>query len=223
MELEPGPQVLYYLFGNESLPITDTLIVGWLLIILIVVLARLATRNLKLRPGRVQMVAELTVEAIKDQIEDMLPGEGRRLLPFIATIFIYIGFSNLIVLLPGIPSPSADLNLTLGLAIAVFLVSHYFGVKEYGGLGYIKSQAEPIFFMLPLNIVGELAKPISHSFRLFGNMVGASIIIGLAYAAISHNPIYPVPLHAWFDLFVGLIQAFIYGMVAIVYISVAKS
>ncbi|MFW6256562.1 MAG: F0F1 ATP synthase subunit A [Bacillota bacterium] len=219
--LDPGPQVVFYFMGQENLPITDTIIVSWLLVIALVVVSKIVTSNLQLKPGRVQNVAELTVSAIEDQIDDMLPGEGRKLLPFIATIFIYIGTSNLIVLLPGVPSPSTDLNLTLGLALVVFVVSHYYGMKEHGVWGYIKSQAEPVFFLLPLNIVGELAKPISHSFRLFGNMVGASIIVGLIYMFAPW--LIPVPLHLWFDLFVGIIQAFIFGMIAIVYISVAKS
>ncbi len=218
--LEPGPQELYYFMGNESLPITDTLIVSWILLILLVLVSRWITSNMSLKPGKAQNIAELIVSTIEDQIEDMLPGEGRNLLPFIATIFVYIGFSNLVVLLPGVPSPSTDLNLTLGLAAVVFMVSHYYGMKEKGILGYAKGFAEPVIFMLPINVVSELAKPISHSFRLFGNMVGASIILGLIYMAAPW--MIPVPLHAWFDLFVGVIQAFIYGMIAIVYISVAK-
>ena len=219
--MNPGPKVITHLFGIEALPITNTLIVGWAVVIVLVIAAKIITRDLEIVPGRVQNAVEMLLTTIQGQIEPMLPGEGWKFLPFIGTIFIYVGFSNLAGLLPGVPSPTGDLNTTLGLALLVFLVSHYQGMKEQGVWGYIKGFGEPVIFLLPLNVVGELAKPISHSFRLFGNVVGGGIIITLIYQAVPG--LVPVPLHAWFDLFVGLIQALIFGMVAIAYISVAKS
>ncbi|MDZ7673320.1 MAG: F0F1 ATP synthase subunit A [Halanaerobiales bacterium] len=219
--MNPGPQVITHLFGKSYLPVTDTLIVGWISVVLILILSRYLTKDLKVRPEGKQNIAELLITAIHDQIEPMLPGEGWKFLPLIATLFIYVGFSNLIGLIPGSTSPTGDLNTTLGLALVVFLISHYAGMKEKGVWGYIKSFGEPVIFLLPLNIVSEFAKPISHSFRLFGNIVGGGIIITLIYQAAPG--LIPVPLHAWFDLFIGLIQALIFGMVAISYISVAKS
>lgn len=219
--MNPGPQIQFYLFGKEYLPITDTLIVGWIAVVLILAVAKYLTSNLTVRPDGKQNVAEAIVEMIYKQIEPMLPGEGWKFLPFIATLFIYVGVSNLLGLVPGLASPSGDLNTTLGLAIVVFLVSQYEGMREFGVWGYIKGFAEPVIFLLPINVVSEFAKPISHSFRLFGNVVGGGIIITLIYQAAP--ALIPVPLHAWFDFFVGLIQAFIFGMVAIAYISVAKS
>jgi F-type H+-transporting ATPase subunit a len=219
--LNPGPQIQFYLFGKEYLPVTDTLLVGWLSVVIILILAKYLTSKLSVRPEGKQNVAEMIVELIYKQIEPMLPGEGWRFLPFIATIFIYVGFSNLIGLVPGLASPTGDLNTTLGLALVVFIVVQYEGMREYGVWGYIKGFAEPVIFLLPINVIGELAKPISHSFRLFGNIVGGGIIITLIYQAAP--PLIPVPLHAWFDFFVGMIQALIFGMVAIAYISVAKS
>lgn len=219
--MNPGPAVQFYIFGNQNLPVTDTLLVGWLTMIIILIGVKYLTTKLEIRPNKKQNVAELLIEAIHGQIEPMLPGEGWKFLPFIATIFIYITLSNIIIVIPGLTSPSADLNLTLGLALVVFIVVQQQGIKEYGLFGYLKSYAEPVIFLLPINIIGELAKPISHSFRLFGNIIGGLIIVSLIYQAAP--PIIPVPLHLWFDLFVGLIQGFIYGMVAIAYISVAKT
>jgi len=219
--MNPGPKLITYLFGIEQLPVTDTLLVSWFVVILTIVTTALITRKMKMRPDGAQNILEIIVSIIEEQIEPMLPGEGRKFLPFIATIFIYVGVGNLIGILPGIPSPTGDLNTTLGLALVVFLVSHYQGMKEKGVWGYFKGFGEPVIFLLPLNVVGELAKPISHSFRLFGNVVGGGIIITLIYQAAPG--LIPVPLHAWFDLFVGAIQALIFGMVAIAYISVAKS
>jgi len=219
--LNPGPQIQFYLFGNELFPITDTLIVGWVSVVIILLGAKYLTSQLSVRPNGKQNVAEFMIELIYKQIEPMLPGEGWRFLPFIATIFIYVGFSNLIGLVPGVTSPTGDLNTTLGLALVVFIVVQIEGMREHGVWGYIKSFAEPVIFLLPINVIGELAKPISHSFRLFGNIVGGGIIMTLIYQAAP--ALVPVPLHAWFDFFVGMIQALIFGMVAIAYISVAKS
>ncbi|MFW5999450.1 MAG: F0F1 ATP synthase subunit A [Bacillota bacterium] len=219
--MNPGPEVITYLFGNKNLPITDTLLASWVVVILVTVFSLLATRNLKLIPDRLQNGIELFVEVIYDQIEPLLPGEGWRFFPLIATLFIYVGLGNLIGLIPGMPGATGDLNATLGLALVVFLVSHYEGMREYGFLGYLKGFGEPIIFLLPLNVVGELAKPVSHSFRLFGNVVGGSIILALVYQAFPW--FFPVVLHAWFDIFVGLVQTLIFGMVAIAYISVAKN
>ena len=220
--MNPGPKVVTYMFGNENLPITDTLIVSWVVVILLIFFAKYATRNLKMRPNSIQNSLELLIETIHDQIEPMLPGEGWKFLPFIATIFLYVGLSNLIGLIPipGNTSPTGDLNTTVALALIVFIVSNYEAIKEAGLWGYLKGFAEPVVFLLPINIIGELAKPISHSFRLFGNVVGGGIIITLIYQAVPW--LIPVPLHAWFDIFVGLIQTMIFGMIAISYISVAK-
>lgn len=218
--MDPGPQVVTYLFGNQSLPITDTLIWAWVVCVVLIIIAWATTKNMKEVPTGLQNGAELFVTAILDQIEPMIPGHGRRLLPFIGTIFAFIGLSNLVGFIPVVQNPTSDLNTTLGLGLVVFLISHYEGIKENGVLGYFKGFAEPVFILLPLNVVGELAKPISHSFRLFGNMVGGGIIITLIYQAAPW--VMPVPLHAWFDLFVGAVQALIFGMIAIAYIAVAR-
>ena len=218
--MNPGPQVVTHLFGKDFLPVTDTLIVSWVVVVLIAIAAKIIGSNLDLVPGKVQNATELFLTSIEDQIEPMLPGEGRRFLPFIGTIFIFVGVSNLSGVLPGVPNPTADINTTLGLALLVFILMHVEGMRENGIWGYIKGFAEPVFILLPLNIVSELAKPISHSFRLFGNIVGGGIIITLIYQAAPW--LIPIPLQAWFDIFIGIIQALIFGMVAIAYIAVSK-
>jgi len=218
--MNPGPQVVTHLFGKDFLPITDTLIVSWVVVVALVIAAKIIGSNLELVPGKVQNATELLLTYIEDQIEPMLPGEGRKFLPFIGTIFIFVGVSNLSGVLPGVPNPTADINTTLGLALLVFILMHFEGMRENGIWGYIKGFAEPVFILLPLNIISELAKPISHSFRLFGNIVGGGIIITLIYQAAPW--LIPIPLQAWFDIFIGLIQALIFGMVAIAYIAVSK-
>ncbi len=219
--MDPGPQVVTHLFGHEALPITHTLAWSWAVCIVIIVGARMATREMKMVPTGLQNLGEAIVELILGQIEPMMPGHGRRMLPLIGTIFIYIGLSNLVGFIPAVDNPTADLNTTLSLGLLVFVISHYEGMKVKGPLGYIKSFAQPTVILFPLNVVSEMAKPISHSFRLFGNMVGGGIIVMLIYQAAPW--VLPVPLHAWFDLFVGAVQALIFGMIAIAYIAVARA
>ncbi len=218
--MDPGPQVVTYLFGHEALPVTHTLIWSWVVCVVIIIGAVMATKKMEMVPTGLQNVGESIVVLVLDQIEPMMPGQGRRMLPLIGTIFIYIGLANLVGFIPAVDNPTADLNTTLSLGLLVFVISHYEGMKVRGPLGYIKSFGQPTIFLFPLNFVGELAKPISHSFRLFGNMVGGGIIIMLIYQAAPW--IVPVALHAWFDLFVGAVQALIFGMVAIAYIAVAR-
>ncbi|ACL70536.1 F0F1 ATP synthase subunit A [Halothermothrix orenii] len=216
--MNPGPKVVTQFMG---MPITDTLIVSWVVVILLIIFSKIVTRRLEMVPGRLQSAVELLITSIEDQIETMLPGRGSKFLPFIATIFIYIGVSNIIGVIPGVANPTGDLNTTLGLALVVFLVSQYYGVRKKGLWGYLKGFGEPVVFMLPINIIGELAKPISHSFRLFGNIVAGGILLGIVFQFAPW--LIPVPLHAWFDLFIGLVQALIFGMLAIAYISIAES
>ncbi|WP_236777815.1 F0F1 ATP synthase subunit A [Anoxybacter fermentans] len=200
--------------------ITDTLVTAWVIVILLIIFAKVVTSNLKMIPGRLQMVAEVFVTTIIDFIDGLMPGEGRKYLPLIGTIFLFIGVSNLSGFIPFVNNPTADLNTTLGFALVVFVVSHYAGSKAQGVWNYLKGFAQPVPFLLPLNIISEMAKPVSHSFRLFGNILGGGIILGIAMKFIPW--FLPVPLIAWFDLFVGVIQALIFTMLSIVYIAVAK-
>lgn len=219
--MNPGPKVITYFLGNKYMPITDTLIAAWLSVILLIVFSCLLTRKLSIIPDRLQNAVELLLTSIENLIEPMLPGMGREILPFIGTIFLFVGVGNLIGLVPGLSNSTGDINTTVGLALVVFITSQYHGIKVNGIKNYLKGFIEPVFIMLPMNIIGELAKPISHSFRLFGNIIGGGIIITLIYQFAPW--IIPVPLHLWFDLFVGVIQALIFGMISISYISVARS
>jgi len=217
IDAEAGAMPIFEIFG---IPVNDTTVIGWGITIGLIIFARLATRNLSLRPGRLQNVLEMFVESIINMVNDMMEGGGRKLLPFIGTIALFIGISNIIGILPLLKNPTADLNMTLAFGLSVFIFSHAYAVRKKGFWPYLKEFAEPMAFMLPINIMGELAKPISHSFRLFGNVFGGSVLIALAAYAVPG--IIPVPLMAWFDLFIGLVQALIFTMLAVAYITIAS-
>jgi len=144
-------------------------------------------------------------------------GKGKKLMPYIGAVAIYIFLANISSLF-GLRSPTADVNVTGSLAILTFVLTHTLGLKSKG-LDYIKGFFQPFFLFAPLNVIGELARPISLALRLFGNLLGGSIIVGLVSAAVPY--IVPVPLHAYFDLFSSLIQTFIFIMLSMTFIGSA--
>ena len=147
-----------------------------------------------------------------------------RLVPFIGTLAVYLACANLFGLL-GFTPPTSDYNVTLALAIITFVMTQYYGLKTNGLGGYIKGYFEPMPLLVPLNIIGELANPISLSFRLFGNILSGGIILGLIYGAFEGlgrigwiAPIITPVFHAYFDVFSGLIQTFIFIMLTMVFV-----
>jgi F-type H+-transporting ATPase subunit a len=132
---------------------------------------------------------------------------------------MFLVISNWIGILPHLEEPTKDLNTPLGLGIMGFIIAHYAGIKSKGIKMYLKEYCAPIFFMMPLNVIGELAKVVSISFRLFGNIMGGSIII-LVVSYLTYSVLLPPFLYAFFGIFVGTIQAFVFTMLTIVYISV---
>lgn len=215
--MQLGPKVVFTLAG---MPFTDTFLTGVIISILIFIAGVLIGRSAKMIPGRWQMVVEMFISSFVDLIDGLMPNQGRKYFPMVGTILLFIGVSNLASTIPFVVSPTADINTTAAYALVVFIVSHYVGMCSKGVWPYIKGYFQPIFFMAPLNIIGELARPISHAFRLFGNMLAGGIILAIAMQFVPW--LLPVPLMGWFNLFQGLIQAFIFGMLAIVYISVQK-
>ncbi len=181
--------------------------------------------------GRGQAIAESTYEFIHGIISQMLGGWTSRYFSFLSTMFLFILGCNLlmflpifwanikdgvVVIAPAFRAPTADLNTTVGLAILTTITFLGTSFKLNGILGYIKSLFEPMPFMFPINIVGELAKPTNISIRLFGNMFAGMVIMGLIYKAAPM--VIPAPLHLYFDIFSGVVQSFVFLMLSMVYI-----
>ncbi|MEA2101892.1 MAG: F0F1 ATP synthase subunit A [Thermodesulfobacteriota bacterium] len=199
----------------------ETLIMTWIVMAMWILFALLASRNTRLLPNPFQGTAELLVGTWDQLIEDSL-GEremGRKYFSFICTIFLMFWISNMLGLIPFLSEPTKDINTTLSLGVIGFVVAHYSGIKAKGIGTYLKGYAEPIFFMAPLNIIGEFSKVISISFRLFGNIMGGSIII-LVVSYLVYSLVLPPFLYAFFGIFVGTIQAFVFTMLTLVYIVV---
>lgn len=216
IQAQVGANPVFEIFGY---PVNDTTLLGFGVSIFLVILAIFTTRKLEMIPSGIQNVMEMLIESIINLTEGMLEGGGKKLLPFIGTIALFIGVSNLIGILPLIKNPTADLNVTAAFGLSVFIFANFYGIAKKGLVPYIKSFFQPVFFLFPINVIGELAKPISHSFRLFGNIFGGGVIVALVSFFIPG--IVPVPLMAWFDLFIGLVQALIFTMLAIAYVAMA--
>jgi F-type H+-transporting ATPase subunit a len=203
------------------------MIMSWIVIVLLVILALILRRSLNQdvdeKPNRVQALLDTLIDLIKSQLTSSFASDklARELFPFVATLFMFITLSNCISIIPYFESPTKDLNVTLSFALLVFIMSQVFAIRRKGIGKYMKGFIEPYPFMLPLNIVGEIAKPLSHSFRLFGNMFGGAIMLSIVYTFLVTSWVFPVVLNLFFGLFQGVIQAFVFSLLAVAYINVA--
>lgn len=220
---------------SNGFRISETVVTSWIIMAVLIIGSILLTRNLKPVPtSKVQIMLEWVIVTLRnlvrsnmgDDIEKRMPN----ILPYIGTLFIFFTCSNLIGLL-GFKSPTTDVDTTLGWAlITVFLI--YFEGMRAKGLAYWKGLLEPVPLLLPLNIVSEFATPISLTFRPFGNILGGTVIMGLLYQLLGYistlipnvsipflQLVIPVPLHLYFDLFSGVLQAFIFVMLTMVFVS----
>lgn len=210
----------HYLFHIGPLGVTSHVTTMWGIMAVIAVISFLGTRNMHRLPSGVQNIVEILVEGLLNFFGGIL-GEkkARQFLPFLGTLFLFILLSNYAGLLPGaghingLAAPSSTWSVTAGLAICVFLATHFFGLKAQG-FKYFKSFLQPLPFMLPLNIVEQCVRPLSLSLRLFGNIFGEEMVIAALLAMVPY--FVPLPMMALSVLF-GLIQAVVFTLLSSIY------
>jgi F-type H+-transporting ATPase subunit a len=213
-------QLIIPLFGHNITINLEVMIMSWIVFVALILFGFFAARKKSLLPGPLQIVGEMIVAALYSLTEDALDKKmAQKYGPLICALFMFLLISNWLGIIPHLEEPTKDLNTPLSLGLMGFAIAHYAGIKTKGFKAYAKEYFEPIFFMMPLNLIGELAKIISISFRLFGNIMGGSIII-LVVSYLTFSLILPPFLYAFFGLFVGTIQAFVFTMLTVVYISV---
>lgn len=219
--MEHGPSVLFHLLGFE---ITSEITTMWGIMVFLIIMSLVVTRKLKLIPSGLQNILELGIEALLNFFSDLM-GEkkARKFLPLLASLFVIILVSNYSGLLPasgmitGLKAPTSNINTTIGLALIVFFTTHFVGIKERGK-DYFKGFIEPVPILLPLNIIEELVKPLSLSLRLYGNIFGEEMVILSLFAMV---PLFlPLPM-MFLSLLFGLIQAFVFTLLAAIYINTA--
>lgn len=192
----------------------------WIVMVSLILFGFLATRKIEFIPNPFQVVAEFLVSGFYGLTKDALDEKmAPRYFPVICALFMFLLLSNWIGIIPKLYEPTKDLNTTLGLGLMGFFIAHHAGIKAKGFRKYAMEYFQPIFFMAPLNVIGEIAKVVSISFRLYGNIMGGSIII-LVVSHLVYSLIIPPLLSCFFGLFVGTVQAFVFTMLTLVYISV---
>jgi F-type H+-transporting ATPase subunit a len=214
MEIEQE-LIPHVVFNIGPLQVTTTVIYTWIIMALTTALFALLGRGIKVRPTRLQNALEWLIESLDGLIRDMIPEQPRLFLPLVGTLAIFIAAANLGGLIPGIRAPTSDLNTPLALAIVVFFSVHYYGFRAHGLVGHLKHYVEPVFFMLPIEVAGELARTMSLTFRLFGNILGEEIVIAVLFLILP--VIVPVPMML-FSIFTSIIQAYVFAMLTVVYL-----
>jgi F-type H+-transporting ATPase subunit a len=199
---------------------TVVLVSTWAIMLLLTLGSRLITRRLShdLTTTRWQAALEILIGGIDQQIKEIGLSVPRRYLPFLGTLFIFIATANVLTLLPGYEPPTGSLSTTTALALCVFVAVPLFGISRRGWRTYLRSYLEPTFLMLPFNLISELSRTLALAIRLFGNMMSGSMIIAIL---LSIAPLlFPAALSA-LGLLTGMVQAYIFSVLAAVYIAAA--
>jgi F-type H+-transporting ATPase subunit a len=211
----------FLFFGNHWLEQRHLVIpcYTWFIMIVLAVLSVLATRRLSVIPGRLQNFMEIIVETIDNFLIETMGPEGRKFFPLVATLGIYILFSNLIGLIPGFESPTSNVNTNASMALTVFAMTHIVGIKIHG-FKYIKQFMGPVWWltplMMPIEIISHIARPLSLSIRLFGNIKGEDIVLAVVLMLVPF--LVPLPVFVLM-IFTSFIQTIVFMILTMMYIA----
>ena len=205
--------------GNFNIPIAESTVITWVIMVILLVLCIFLTRGLKVKnASKRQLVAESIVGWLEKFVIGMTGEEGKAFVPYLCSVLLYIGFANLIGLC-GVKPPTKDLNVTAALAVMSIVLVQYAGIHKKGFKGWLKSFTQPMAIVTPINILELFIKPLSLCMRLFGNVLGAFVIMELLKSLIP--VVLPVPFSFYFDIFDGLIQAYVFVFLTSLYIKEA--
>lgn len=216
--METSPLASTVLFHLGPIPVARPVVTTWGIMLLLTLGAWLVTRRLSPHPDRKQAALEVIVLGIVGQIEDVIRKDGRPFLPLLGTLFLFLVAANLSGVVPGVEAPTSKLETPAALALIVFVSVHYFGIRAQGVLGYLASFAKPKLIMLPLNIISEVTRTFSLMVRLFGNVMSGEFMIALVLALA--GLFVPIPIMA-LEILLGLVQAYIFAVLATVFIGAA--
>jgi F-type H+-transporting ATPase subunit a len=217
MNLSSDQQILWQ---HGFLRLNGTIVTTWALMITMAVGAKLVTRKLKseISVTRWQALLEIIVTSITKQIEEVGLGHPEKYLSFLGTLFLFVAISSLCTIVPGYMPPTGSLSTTTALALCVFVAVPFFGIEEKGLMGYLKSYTQPTIIMLPFNIISELSRTLALAIRLFGNMMSGTMIIAILLTITPY--IFPIVM-TLLGLLTGMVQAYIFSILATVYIAAA--
>lgn len=202
------------LFGG--IPIYDSVAVTWVIMAALVLLSKILVRNLRVEaPGKAQLFLESSIGFLRDFFLDLVGEEGKNYIPYLISTAVFIGVANLIGIVGFVP-PTKDLNMTAALAVISIAVIEYAGFHKKGARGFLKSFAEPVAVILPINILEIFIRPISLCMRLFGNVLGSFVVMELIKLVVP--VIIPIPFSFYFDIFDGVIQAYVFVFLTALFI-----
>jgi F-type H+-transporting ATPase subunit a len=217
MHLSPD-QIIFWQHGFFKL--NATIVFTWALMLVLAGGSRLVTRKLSTgqERSRWQNLLEILVTGIQKQIAEVGLSEPRKYLGFLGTLFLFVALASICTVIPGYQPPTASLSTTAALALCVFVAVPFFGIQQQGIGNYLKSYAKPTVIMLPFNIIGELSRTLALAVRLFGNMMSGAMIIGILLTITPF--IFPIVMTV-LGLLTGMVQAYIFSILATVYIAAA--
>jgi len=205
-----------FVFALGPVAIAASVATTWGIMLAVTAIAWLSTRQLEMLPGTFQTIVEGIVAAIDEAITAVAPEHGRQILPFIATLWLFLIIANLIGLIPGLHSPTRDLSVTSALAILVFFSVHWFGIKTQGLKNYLRHYLSPTPILLPFHIISELTRTLALAIRLFGNIM--SLDMAAMLVLLVAGLLVPIPI-LMLHIIEALVQAYIFGMLALVYVA----
>ncbi len=217
MRLSPD-ELIYWQYGFVKL--NATIVFTWALMIVLLVVAIIITRKLSIteKRSRWQNLLEMLVTGMQRQIKEVGLSEPKKYINFLGTLFLFIGTASLFTIIPGYEPPTGSLSTTIALALCVFIAVPFFGIAEKGLGNYLKTYIKPTFIMLPFNIISEISRTLALAVRLFGNMMSGAMIVAIL---LTISPfIFPV-LMTVLGLLTGMVQAYIFSILAAVYIAAA--
>lgn len=217
MRLSPDEMIFWQ---RGFIKLNATIVFTWGLMLVLAAGSKLITRNLstELKRTRWQNLLEIIVTGINKQIEEIGLSEPEKYLGFIGTLFLFVGSASLCTMIPGFEPPTGSLSTTAALALCVFIAVPFFGIEEQGLGGYLKSYVKPTFIMLPFNIISEISRTLALAVRLFGNMMSGAMIVAILLTITPF--IFPI-IMTMLGLLTGMVQAYIFSILAAVYIAAA--
>src|SRR5579862_1406448 len=218
MRLSPDGMIFWQ---RGFVKLNGTIVFTWALMLVLAAGSKLITRSLSmdLRRSRWQNLLEIIVTGIEKQIEEIGLRHPEKYLGFLGTLFLFVAAANLFTVVPGYEPPTSSLSTTAALALCVFVAVPLFGIMDQGVGGYLRSYLEPTFIMLPFNIISELSRTLALAVRLFGNMMSGAMLVAILLTITPF--LFPAVMTA-LGLLTGMVQAYIFTILAAVYIAAAK-
>lgn len=215
---ELNTETLFTIPVLGGIPINESTVITWIIMAILVIASILLTRNLKVEnPGKVQLLLESGIQWVYDFFDDIYGKQNRGYTPYLMTVLVFLAFSNTFMVLLGFKPPTKDLNVTVALALISLFLIETAGMRRKGIKGYIKHFTEPVAMITPINILEIAIRPMSLCMRLFGNVFGAFVVMELI--KLIAPVIIPIPFSMFFDVFDGLLQAYIFVFLTAIFMN----